>query len=444
MKQTFLTLIFFLTKLAVSAILVYLAYVIPGSEETSLRFFDYVIDIKTGLLAASAILLVIGTHYFLKLCSWLTTLPGKIRAYWTKRRLEKAKHNILESFIAMASGEYSLAKDLSGKAAYLDPDNIFGNIFFAQSSFMKGDYQDAEKQFIHLMHSPETRFLGLRGIISLRQKQHRLIEVKSYLEEILKERPNSPWALNQLFSLVTQEGLLDKAEELALQLKATKSISTENANRRQAIIYWLKTKKSLENKNMDLAETYLLQSLKLDPTLSAASIALAKIYSWRDKNNKARRCLQKGYEALPSRDYQSAIDEVMRNTSSLEQYKYAQEITSYQPDSIDSAFLLAHYALKAHLWGQCEDHLEFLKKHQPTRSYFKLLSELHTLEPGKTPSPEDISQMLNAPPDPYWACQECPHTTKTWEALCPVCHGFDSLERIIYTPEKPQEVPLIA
>lgn len=431
MKKSLLTLLFFLTKLAISALLVYLAYIIPGKQETSLRFVDYVIDVKTGLLAASAIVLIILTHYLMKFGSWLSVLPSRIRAYLAQRRLEKAKENVLESFVAMASGEYDLATNLSGRAQYMDPSNQFAPIFFAQASFMKGDYKEAERQFQDLLKIPQTRFLGLRGLISLRQKQNRLLEVQGFLEDILKDRPNSPWALNQLFTLTIQQGALDKAGELVLQLKSSKTLTSDKASRHRAILCWLKAKKALEEKNFDQAESLLIQSLKLEPLLTSASLALARLYKKLGKPSKAQKCLIKGYEARPDTDYLAAIEEIMVEKSSLECYQFAEDLISTHDQSPESYFILASLALRAQLWGQVRFHLNLLKEKRPTRSYYELKEKLDQVEPGHQHDEGNnhLTEMLHATQDPKWICQDCHHSVKSWEAICPSCSGFDTLVR---------------
>lgn len=429
MKKSFLTLIFFLSKLAISAILVYLAYIIPGKQETSLRFIDYVVDVKTGLLAASAVVLVFLTHYLMKLVSWLSLLPARLRAYLAQRRLEKSKENVLESFVAMAAGEFNLASNLSARAHYLDPTNSFAPIFLAQACFMKGDYKEAERQFQELLKTPQTRFLGLRGLISLRQKQNRLFEVKRFLEDILKDRPNSPWALNQLFAILIQEGALDNAEKLLAQLKSSQGLTAEKASRHRAILCWLKAQRALEEKDLEGAESYLSQTLKLDPTLTAATLALAHLYGRQDKTSKAQRCLIRGYEAHPQSDYLAAIEELMASKSPLERYQFSEDLCSTHYQSSDSHYILADLGLKAQLWGQARFHLNLLGEKRPTRSYYQLMAELEENEPGLQNKKDHnyLTEMLSAPQDPHWVCQECHCSQKTWTAICPSCQGFDTL-----------------
>lgn len=438
MKKPFLTLMFFLTKIAISAILVYIAYILPGKQETSLRFIDYVIDVKTGLLAASAIVIIILIHYIMRIGSWLSVLPGRVRAYLAQRRLEKSKENVLESFVAMAAGEFNLATTLSGRAQYLDPTNIFAPVFFAQASFMKGDYEEAERRFNELLRIPQTRFLGLRGLISLRQKQHRFMEVKGLLEDLLKDRPHSPWALNQLFAMMIQQGAFDKADELVGRLKTAQGLTAEKAARHRAILCWLKAKRALIQGDDEGAESLLIQTLKMDPTLSTATFALARLYVQQGKLSKAQKWLVKGYGAQPQGDYLEIIEELMGSGSSLERYQFAEDLTSPHPQSPETHAILASLAIKARLWGQARLHLNLLGEKHLSKSYFQLMADLeaselasgaHREESVGSPynAPNYLADMLYAPPDPLWVCQECHCSLKTWEAICPSCNGFDTL-----------------
>src|SRR3990167_8521078 len=162
-NKSFLALVFFLLKLAISAGLVYLAYIIPGQRETSLQFINYAIDMKTGLLAAGILLSILLIYYTIKLSRWLVKLPDRTKLYLTERRLQKSKENTLESLVALASGEIDLSINLAECAQSQDPSNIYATIFSAQGSLLQGNTWEAEHKYQQLLNQPLTRFLGLRG-----------------------------------------------------------------------------------------------------------------------------------------------------------------------------------------------------------------------------------------------------------------------------------------
>jgi len=438
MRKSFLTLLFFITKLAISTGLVYLAYWLPGKQKTTLTFVDYMVDIDTGRLAACIIIFIILAHYLFKLSKFLVHLPARTRAYLEERRLFKSKHNTWDSYIALSAGETQLAIDLAEQAYYQDPSNLFAKVISAQASLTKEDTQDAEVKFQGLLLSPSTRFLGLKGLIQLKQKQHRDGEVYSLLKDALSSRPQSIWTLNQLLAFVIREGDFEKASEIVGNLKDCKELTKEKALHQQGILHYLKAKRAL-TKNMfeidkEKAEDELYKALKLAPQLTAASLELAILYLQTNRFSKAQSCLMKGYAVFPHVDYLAVLKKVTLNKTQqpftpMDRYQFAEEMVSSHPDLPQSHIILASLALEAHLWGQARFHLNLLGEQQRTQSYHRLLGELESKEPpvNAEKAAKILEEGMIAPADPQWVCKSCHSSQSHWAALCDHCHRFDGL-----------------
>lgn len=463
MRKSMLTLLFFLGKLALSTVLIYFAYHLPGKQKTTLSIMDHMVDLETGRLVAGIFIVVILGHYLWKLLRYLAQLPARTKKYLETQRLLKSKQGAWNSYVALASGEVTSAYEMAERAYSQDSSNVLARIIAAQSLLKQSiakkqdpqdqDLQDVEIRFQALLREPQTRFLALQGLVHIKKSQQRWGEVYSLLKEALSYRPDSVWALNELLFLTIQDGNFDQASEYVQLLKDKKGLSREQAASQQGVLFYLKAKRELsqpidgfdsdfENQlaqglfqqKISMAEEYLVKALKNEPSLTAATLLLSLIYGSTNRFSKAQSCLLKGYAAFPCREYLEGVQRLFRlssckSTLSTEKYKFVEEMVASHPQDPSSHFILATVALEAKLWGQARLYLSFLKMKQPTQSYYRLLSELESSEPpyNAEKAKEILKEGLLADPDPAWFCQSCQTRHKSWRTLCSQCHGFDIL-----------------
>lgn len=457
MRKPFLTLLFFLGKLGFSMLLVYLAYYLPGDQKTTLSMMDYMVDLETGRLVAGIFVVVILSYYLWKLIRYLVRLPAKTRQYLETQRLLRSKEEAWNAFIALASGEVKLAYEKAEYAHTQNTTNILAKVIAAQAMLKQPDLTDqgfekVEGKFQELLKDSETKFLGLQGLVFLKKNQQRWGEVHSLLKNALSHRPDSAWALNELLTLTIQEGNFDRAIEYVQLLKEKKIISPEKADFQQGTLLYLKAKRELSqpvdgvvpdfeaqlmqgllSQKTATAEEYLTKSLKIAPSLTAATLLLSLIYVSTNRLSKAQSCLTKGYAAYPHVSYLEGVQKLFqwrsdKSTLMMEKYQFAEEMVESHPQDPSTHVILATVALEAKLWGQARLHLNFLKTKKPTQSYYRLLSELESSEPpyNKEKSKEVLKEGLSADADPQWVCHSCHTRNKDWRAVCHQCHGFDT------------------
>ncbi len=442
MKRAWLSLLFLILKLIFAAILIGVAYYIPGQSDTQLRFVDYIVDIKTGALAAGGVAVILLTVYVLRFFSWVRRLPAKLKQQLAERRQQRAKDCLLEAYTAMSSGELDTALNQAIKAKSLDNSSLFNDIFEAQTLFMAGDLDRAELKFSALRAKPGARFLGIRGLISVRRKQNRLDDLRLLLIEALKDRPNSSWALQELLDVNLKSLEFDKAQTVIEQLRITGSLTKTESNRYLALTAYLQALKARQSGDSSATESFLSQALKYDKTLTQASIELAKIYIASGATSKARKALERGYEALPDYRYSQIISQLLQDESAVDQYRLAEEIVASHPDHRFTHIILTRLAIRAKLWGQAKLHLSILKD-RPTQLTYELMADLEKAEhPLNTAEVETcLHNAAHASPEGTWMCQNCHTQHISWSTFCPSCQGFDKITWD--TSGKPNPVALL-
>lgn len=428
MKRAWLSLLFLILKLAFAAILVGVAYYAPGQSDTQVKFVDYIVDIKTGALAAGAVAAILLTVYILRFFAWVKKLPAKLKQQLAERRIQRAKDCLLESYTAMSSGELDTALSQATKAKSLDNTGIFHDIFEAQTLFMTGDLDRAEIKFGALRSKAGSRFLGIRGLISVRKKQNRTEDLRILLIEALKDRPNSTWALQELLDFNLKALEFDKAKTVIEQLRITGALTKGQSNRYFAITAYLQALQSKQSGDNPNCESHLSQALKFDKSLTAASIELAKLYITMNARSKALKTLERGYESNPDFAYIPILSKFLQDESPVDQYRLTEEIVSSHPDHRCTHIILTRLAIQAKLWGQAKLHLSIIKD-SPTQLTHELLADLEKSEhPNHSNEVEKhLHNAAHAAPEGIWLCQNCHTQHISWSVFCPSCQGFDKI-----------------
>lgn len=417
-----------LIKLVLICGLVVGSLYIPG--QSTLQIESYLVTLPSGTLISAVIALYIGLYFTVRSLSWLRHLPDNFNKMLQESRHQKAQNLILEGITAIAAGEHKTAVELAEKALKLDKNQNLTQIIHAHALLKDGQIQAAEELFITLTKSDQTRFLGLRGLALLRQKQHRLQEVPALLQKALLARPTSHWALQQLFEINIRQNEFEKAEVVIEQLQLTGGITKTQAKRSKALLLWVKAETALKNTDYNTFYEACNESVKLAPGLIPAATTLAKYYQESNRHSKAWKTLVAAYETSPHPSYLESLRVVFPNTSSLELYQQAEELVGSQQQQPASLIILSQLAIEAKLWGQARLHLNILGQQQPSQSYFRLMALLEQNEyPNKDNKAEHyLYESSMAPQDPSWVCQNCHHIDTNWTPFCSKCNSFDDLQ----------------
>ena len=118
-----------------------------------------------------------------------------------------------------------------------------------------------------------------------------------------------------------------------------------------------------------------------------------------------------------------------------------QGLARHNPDAIENHLALAEAALAARLWGEARHHLTAAgavpadaaapsgTAGAPPRRLCVMMARLEEGERGDVAASRAWrDRALEAPADPAWLCRACGGESGEWQALCPHCGGFDTLD----------------
>ena len=418
----------------------------PG--RATIEWFGWRIeDAPVGLLVLAAVLLAVVVALLYRFWRFLYRAPQSIGRKLEDNRRRRGYKALSNGMVAVAAGDAGEAARWARRADDLLEDPPLTLLLSAQAAQLSGDEGAAKRYFEAMLDNPETRFLGLRGLVMQAMRDGDDAQALEYLRQAKRLRPKTPWVLTSLFQVGERTGALDEAEAA---LKTATKVGALPAPEGRAKRALLQLKKALAaEQGGQLREAWQLAKAarKLAPehrptTLTAALLALVA-GSPRD----AQKIAEDAWAAAPHPELARLHREAQREVTPVDYVKRLPRLTSRNPSHPESHLAIAEAALAAELWGQARTHLELAGNAAPSVRVCHLMADLERNEHGDGEAARQwLERALTAPPDPAWLCDACGARAPDWSLHCRVCDGLDSLT---WRPPKqaelagPSEAPLI-
>ncbi|HSR71887.1 MAG TPA: tetratricopeptide repeat protein, partial [Kiloniellales bacterium] len=303
----------------------------------------------------------------------------------------------------------------------------------AQAAQLEGDDQAARRYFEAMLENPETRFLGLRGLLTqaLRDGDH--AAALDYAKRAYALRPRTGWVATTLFDLSERQGDLAAAEQALDDALRAKALPAPEAQRKRAVLLTEKAMR-IESADPDEARKLARRARKLAPELVPATALLARLMIEGRDNGKAARLLEEAWRLAPHPELAALYARARPGGNGLERLQALARLTANRPDHVESHLALARAALEARLWGEARRHLKAAAApggldDAPGETVCRLMAELEEAEHGDTKAARRwLTRAAEAPPDPAWTCRACGAVAPDWSARCGACQAFDSLD----------------
>jgi HemY protein len=358
--------------------------------------------IQTSLMVAM-VALIVALIVVLLLWTILTAVwraPGSFGRFLRHRREMKAQQAISRGLIAVGAGDLKLARRAADEAARLQPNAPLALLLDAQSAQMAGDRAGAERAFRAMTRRDETRLLGLRGLFIEAQRRNDPAAARRFAEEAVKASPAAlGWAgqavLDERCAVGDWAGALDALEAMR------KGLDKADYRRKRAVLLTARAQ-ALQEIDRDAARDTALEAVKLAPDLVPAAALAGRRLAEAGDTRKARRILERAWEASPHPDIAEAYADVRLGDSARERLARMQKLADRAPGQREGALAVARAALAARDFTTARAALEpYLAT--PTQRVAALMAELESAEHGDTGrSREWMSRAVRASGDPVW------------------------------------------
>ncbi len=419
--------LFILLAIVVAALVAAWVSERPGVVDVVWLGYEIRIDMRL-LLAAMAILLVFYSVGLLVLRR-IWRGPRAVREGWRNSKRRRGYRALTQGMVAVAAGDPDEARKWSKRAGELLDNPPLTLLLSAQAATLEGDEQAAKRYFHVMLEQPETRFLGLRGLVQISLRQGDEEAALDYVKEAYDIRPNTPWVLDALFDLAERRGRLEEAVRALDEAKRRKALPRADVDRKRAVLLYEEAKTAQQEKEPGRAVDRAKQALKLAPDLIPAVVLLSDAMVAANRHKDSERALRKAWALHPHPDLYGAWKRTRPSAEQPDARKKALlRFVSGQPEHIETRLILAESALESGDWEESRSELQAAEDKAADARVAELLARLEQAEHGDAAAARSwLETAAGRPASPSWFCNTCQHEADSWTPRCSACGTFDSL-----------------
>jgi len=398
-----------------------------------LEWPDFYLDASVGVLVLALVGVAILAASIYRFWRFLRRAPRELNESVKAGRRRRGYQALTQGMVAVAAGEREEAARWARKAGTLLDEPPLTMLLSAQAAQLSGDEAAARRYFTAMLDNQETRFLGLRGLLTQALREGEQARALELVREAHGLRPHTPWVLQSLFDLTERGGDLEAAESALRESLRVKALPKAETTRLRAVVL---LERALAAQGMGEAATaigHAREAHKLAPGLIPASILLAELLLDGGEARKAAKTLEEAWARAPHPDLAALYLRARPSDDSLERLKNLGKLVARHPAHAESHLARARAALEARLWGEARRHLEAAAGPgglggNPREAVCRLMAELEESERADLEAARAwLARATTAAPDPAWVCGNCGASAASWRPRCGNCESFDSL-----------------
>lgn len=397
-----------------------------GGVEYTLSAIEAVI-----VLTLLVVLIWVGLKLMSLLVATLRFINGDdtaISRYFNRSRERRGYRALSEGMMALASGDADAAMTKAGQAERYLQQPTLTNLLAAQAAEMSGNTTRAEQIYKELIKDPQTRFVGVRGIMKQRLATGETDVALKLAQKAFELKPKHEEVQDVLLQLQAKSHDWQGARKtLGVKLKQGK-IPRDVHKRREAVLALSQAADVIDEKNSIEKREAAIEANRLSPDLVPAAAMAAREYIAQDKPKLAVRVIKKAWESQPHPDLAAAFSEIAPNEAPQQRLKRFAQLSKLSPDHIESRLMMAELNLAAEDFPEARRALGDIVDNKPDA---RALTIMAAIERGEGSSDEVVrgwlTKALSAPRGPQWVCDKCNTIHSDWVPVCSSCDALDTL-----------------
>lgn len=387
-------------------------------------------EVTVSLMVAGVA--IVSTIAAIMLIWWLVkvifTSPQRMQRFFRARRRDRGYQSLSTGIIAAGAGDPATARKMLKQAGGLlnATTEPLIQLLDAQAAMLEGKHDEARKKFEAMLEDPEMRVLGLRGLYMEAQRLGERDVQRHYAEKAAEIAPHLGWASRAALDLKTVDGDWEGAIHLLDTQKSTKQISKEENNRKRAILL---TAMAMENAEIDPAKAKSsgLEAHRLAPEFAPAAVAAADAAFRLNEIRRGVKVLETTWRKQPHPDIALSYVNARAGDTAQDRMKKARRLEQLQPDSMESAFIVAKIALETGEFDVARKAAAKVLNAEPRESVYMLMADIEDAETGNQGKVREwLSRAVRAPRDPAWTADG--YVSDKWAPFSPVTGKIDAFE----------------
>ena len=428
----------FLVIASLAALGVFLA---DNPGELVLHWQSY--ELRTSFVIGLGFLVVLAGLVLVvwRIAGGLLRAPQSVSSFLDQRRRSNGFLALSRGMVAVAAGDSNDARRQAARAQKLLADTPLTLLLTAQAAQLEGRDADANATFETMLSSPETRFLGLRGLFVQARRagdRERALEIA---RQAFRLRPNASWAAQAVFEIEAASGDWGAALRTLDQSLKAKQLSRNEARRRRMVMLSAQAIAAAEDakaesgpKRLQAEEMALRQAMlavALDPAFPPVVALAARLSAATGHLRKGAKLIEAAWSVEPHPELADAYMSLVPSESGYDRFKRVQLLVGRNREHKESRVALARAAIGARDWLAARGALEVFvganATTRPTQRICELMAEIEEGEFGNRGSAREwLSRALQAPEDEAWTGDGW--RSYTWTPLNPATGEFDALE----------------
>lgn len=397
-----------------------------GGVEYTLSAIEAVI-----VLTLLVVLIWVGLKLMSLLVATLRFINGDdtaISRYFNRSRERRGYRALSEGMMALASGDADAAMTKAGQAERYLQQPTLTNLLAAQAAEMSGNTTRAEQIYKELIKDPQTRFVGVRGIMKQRLATGDTGVALKLAQKAFELKPKHEEVQDVLLKLQAKSHDWKGARKtLGAKLKQGK-IPRDVHKRREAVLALSQAADVIDEENSIEKREAAIEANRLSPDLVPAAAMAAREYIAQGKPKLAVRVIKKAWESQPHPDLAASFSEIAPNETPQERLKRFGQLSKLSPDHIESRLMMAELNLAAEDFPEARRALGDIVENDPDA---RALTIMAAIERGEGSSDEVVrgwlTKALSAPRGPQWVCNKCNTIHSDWVPVCSSCDALDTL-----------------
>ena len=429
-------LLFFIIAILIASGTTYLLdsqSIILGEVQVILAGSEYILNPFQAISIVTALSIVI--LILLKLLSLIGAIfkfvsgdDTAVNRFFNRNRERKGYQALSDGMLALASGENQLAMEKANKAARFLNRPSLTNVLAAQAAELSGNREKAKDIYKQLFLLPETRFIGIRGLLKHKLEEGDTEVALKLAERAFSIKPKNEEIQDTLLQLQAKTEDWDGARKTLRAKFKHGSLPRDVHKRRDAVLALSQAKGILEDGQSVRARENAIEANKLSPDLVPAATMAARSYIAQGKPKYAARVIEKAWEAQPHPDLAAVYSEISPNETPSERLKRFTTLRKLAPSHRETKLALAELYLASEGYSDARKEIEGMLDDDPDA---RVLTIMAAVERGQGGSDELVqgwlAKALSTQRGPQWTCENCQTTHPEWVPVCKSCEAFDSL-----------------
>lgn len=410
----------------------------PGHVVIPWEGMEYRLAVGTLIFGILALAVIINLGIWL--LRVILRIPGGLGEWRHNSRTRRGHAALTHGMVAIAAGDGEDARRHARKAMGLLENQPLALMLSAESARLEGDEDDAATHYRAMLSTPETEFLGVRGLLMQALGRGDIEEALELTRRAAALRPRTPWVLRALLDLQVREGQWLEALGTLHVASRERTFPQDERDRRKALILLLQAGEKLAaSDNSPTVLEGLQKAHSLAPDIPRITRLLAEQKTAGGKAKQAVRMLEKAWVSHPHRELVEAWYEANARMTGLfsskekgdspeQRLKLAEQLKRLNSGHVESDFVLAQAALEAGAWDKAHAVLDRMVTEQaPTARLYRLMARLAREGDG---NPDAARRWLEGALEignPVHVCSNCGAVNEVWDPVCSNCGGFDCL-----------------